>query len=536
MPQAPEVGNVYFEKSTGRIIIPQSDGSLVEYGGKPPIVITAAEVEDGVVSMDTVNALLELMTMSPTEMTTTFGEFKRPVYLEINFNQKESPVTLPQYLTCSMSNYIGEMIVLSACTSEFNGSSLDTALFSVQILKSNGAITVEKLCLKRSGSKTKVLAEDGTYVTLPSSITVDSALSETSTNPVQNKVIKAELEKLKAIVLPYNTLSNSAGLTSTMREQLDSHGDSWPVYFQQDGLFYPAAFFKTSSWGYKFIVLDCNGDGRLLVREFDSSGKRTSSLGMQFILSGDGTKVLADNGSYVSLPSQGLDGSRIFVANWARSVIQPVVGIALDILYPTDVSPVPGRDYAIIQNGGRFGPITQPVPDGEYVMPLDKAVNINGDSLDYEWSGTSLRIGVRSGTTGETTWGNYVNLKGAEYQSMVTTSVTMDPSDNSSVTSAITSMIESNTDYATIEISNTTGGTYSLPTSILQGFLLSRGKKVTYLYFHNNTDCTINFTKSAVYHKFPKSGLSIPAKTAIEVSIAYTGGVFVFTVSEELEV
>ena len=250
----------------------------------------------------------------------------------------------------------------------------------------------------------------------------------------------------------------------------------------------------------------------------------------------DGTKVLADNGSYVSLPSQGLDGSRIFVANWARSVIQPVVGIALDILYPTDVSPVPGRDYAIIQNGGRFGPITQPVPDGEYVMPLDKAVNINGDSLDYEWSGTSLRIGVRSGTTGETTWGNYVNLKGAEYQSMVTTSVTMDPSDNSSVTSAITSMIESNTDYATIEISNTTGGTYSLPTSILQGFLLSRGKKVTYLYFHNNTDCTINFTKSAVYHKFPKSGLSIPAKTAIEVSIAYTGGVFVFTVSEELEV
>ena len=376
IPQEPQKSSVYFVKNTGRIFVSQSDGSLVEYGGKPPIVITAAEVEDGVVSMDTVNALLELMTMSPTEMTTTFGEFKRPVYLEINFNQKESPVTLPQYLTCSMSNYIGEMIVLSACTSEFNGSSLDTALFSVQILKSNGAITVEKLCLKRSGSKTKVLAEDGTYVTLPSSITVDSALSETSTNPVQNKVIKAELEKLKAIVLPYNTLSNSAGLTSTMRNQLDTNGDSCPVYFQQDGLFYPAAFFKTSSGGYKFIVLDCNGDGRVLVREFNTSGKRTSSLGMQFILSGDGTKALMDDGSYKAIPS----APKVVVGTAiSQGVASPMQGYRFQKSGLQTANPAVG-DTLINYSGGllQIGEII--MVDSTYVYTSSAIINMNTQS------------------------------------------------------------------------------------------------------------------------------------------------------------
>ena len=376
MPQAPEVGNVYFEKSTGRIIIPQSDRSLVEYGGKPPIVITATEVEDGVVSMDTVNALLELMTMSPTEMTTTFGKFKRPVYLEINFNQKESPVTLPQYLACSMSNYIGEMIVLSACTSEFNGSSLDTALFSVQILKSNGAITVEKLCLKRSGSKTKVLAEDGTYVTLPSSITVDSALSTSSTNPVQNKVITEELQKMKAIVLPYNTLSNSAGLTSTMRNQLDTNGDSCPVYFQQDGLFYPAAFYKSATGEYKFNVLDCNGDGRLQVVTFGSSGRRTSRSLMQFILSGDGTKALMDDGTYKAIPT----APKVVVGTAiSQGVASPVQGYRFQKSGLQTANPAVG-DTLINYSGGllQIGEII--MVDSTYVYTSSAIISMNTQS------------------------------------------------------------------------------------------------------------------------------------------------------------
>ena len=376
IPQEPQKSSVYFVKNTGRIFVSQSDGSLVEYGGKPPVVITAAEVEDGVVSMDTVNALLELMTMSPTEMTTTFGEFKRPVYLEINFNQKESPVTLPQYLACSMSNFIGEMIVLSACTSEFNGSSLDTALFSVQIQKSNGAITVEKLCLKRSGSKTKVLAEDGTYVTLPSSITVDSALSGTSTNPVQNKVIKAELEKLKAIVLPYNTLSNSAGLTSTMRKQLDSHGDSCPVYFQKDGLFYPAAFYKSATGEYKFNVLDCNGDGRLQVVTFGSSGKRTSRFLMQFILSGDGTKALMDDGTYKAIPT----APKVVVGTAiSQGTVSPVQGYKFPKSGLQTANPAVG-DTLINYSSGllQIGEIIQ--MDSTYVYTSSAIISMNTQS------------------------------------------------------------------------------------------------------------------------------------------------------------
>lgn len=48
---------------------------------------------------------------------------------------------------------------------------------------------------KRDGSTTKFLRADGTWAAPPtgSTITVDSSLSSTSTNPVQNKVVNSAL-------------------------------------------------------------------------------------------------------------------------------------------------------------------------------------------------------------------------------------------------------------------------------------------------------------------------------------------------------
>ena len=55
--------------------------------------------------------------------------------------------------------------------------------------------TANGLAPKRDGSTTKFLRADGTWATpsTGSTITVDSSLSSTSTNPVQNKVIYSAL-------------------------------------------------------------------------------------------------------------------------------------------------------------------------------------------------------------------------------------------------------------------------------------------------------------------------------------------------------
>ncbi len=51
---------------------------------------------------------------------------------------------------------------------------------------------IKTIAMSESGSASKVLAENGTWVSLPS-IRVDSEISDTSSNPVQNKVITAAL-------------------------------------------------------------------------------------------------------------------------------------------------------------------------------------------------------------------------------------------------------------------------------------------------------------------------------------------------------
>ena len=56
---------------------------------------------------------------------------------------------------------------------------------------------------------------DGTqFVTISSSITVDNALSTTSTNPVQNKVITVELNDLKGTVIKKSDIDNALSTTS----------------------------------------------------------------------------------------------------------------------------------------------------------------------------------------------------------------------------------------------------------------------------------------------------------------------------------
>ena len=76
----------------------------------------------------------------------------------------------------------------------------------VTIITSNEKQKLEKIII--DGDGTKYLADDGTYKEVSgggSNIVVDSELSDTSTNPVQNKVVKAELDKKLDINSPTTT-------------------------------------------------------------------------------------------------------------------------------------------------------------------------------------------------------------------------------------------------------------------------------------------------------------------------------------------
>lgn len=129
-----------------------------------------------------------------------------------------------------------------------------------------------------AGSQGKYLRGDGTWQTPPDTkVTVDSALSATSTNPVQNKVVKSALD---GVWKGLNAFSAKQSLTIGQSFTAPSRG---VVYARGS---------STSSWG----CLNISVNGVVLL---GSSGKEAQTGGTAIVDAGD-TIVVSKSGSLSS--------------------------------------------------------------------------------------------------------------------------------------------------------------------------------------------------------------------------------------------
>lgn len=217
-----------------------------------------------------------------------------------------------------------------------------------------------------AGSASKVLTQKGTFVDMPTApgnatassdglmskedkakldeiaeeankTVVDSALSTTSTNPVQNKVVTAALngkaesnhthgaattgaagfmpaadkQKLNNLQEPVfvsqQALYSSAGMESQLYQRIKTSAHPLVYFYEDDDFEYKTLHPAGVSFGadgvLKVTVLDTYGScSRLIYAEFNTSGKRTKQEILPFSFSGDGTKFLNDKGVYAAVP------------------------------------------------------------------------------------------------------------------------------------------------------------------------------------------------------------------------------------------
>lgn len=237
-----------------------------------------------------------------------------------------------------------------------------------------------------SDKKLKIPQSDGSIVVFGSQV-IDSALSGTSTNPVQNKVIKSELDKKSATTHSHNAattgtagfmsaadkqklnnlqepvfvsqqaLYSSAGMGSQLYQRIKTSAHPL-VYFYEDDDFenttlHPAGVSFGTDGVLKATVLDTYGNcNRLIYAEFNTRGRRTKQEALTFSFSGDGTKFLNDAGQYAAIPQQER-GTMVFFCNeLGQSVVGKGLAAERADLKPSGIDPVANKDILVhVQTG-----------------------------------------------------------------------------------------------------------------------------------------------------------------------------------------
>lgn len=247
--------------------------------------------------------------------------------------------------------------------------------YGVTIVYASSTLVIQKSTFFQlphsDGSDSLVLAQNGTWRSLPSSVIVDSALSSTSTNPVQNKVVKAELDKKldKAggtltgpIQYPTNAGASSSkyyigvgsghqvstgkrGLKILSYEDYNNsaHGIGCDLHHPSNDMSFAMTTGSSSDIGYfTFSRVNRNSDDYELVAEIRTDG--TIYAGGKKCVTEDelperGTVVFFSSGMSVSVAGKGLR-------------------VAKSSLKPTGITPVVGKDIVIQVNVGVIGLIT----------------------------------------------------------------------------------------------------------------------------------------------------------------------------------
>lgn len=248
VPDAPEPGGIYFETSTGRILVAQEDGGCTEYGGGSSVqpspndvVIDISLIQE---TTSTVEEEPELVTLLKKYVqAANSGESVVPkLFVKETKNSNGTPTSFlyPASFNGNVVEVEGQTDIYPGMLS-YTSMSPDSGTFNVAttfativyVTNTFAIMGIKTIAMSESGSANKVLAENGSWVNLPSMPTVDAALSETSTNPVQNKAVTAALEEKQGKFCHGGTLQVSSinGNTALSVGSVDAKADYVEVQY-----------------------------------------------------------------------------------------------------------------------------------------------------------------------------------------------------------------------------------------------------------------------------------------------------------------
>lgn len=174
------------------------------------------------------------------------------------------------------------------------------------------------------------LAGNGDYAKLPS-VTVDSILNKTSTNPVQNKVITAALEGKGDIIIIDQDEYMNGPISSTHLNALKSGGKMLYVRIpagEVGGAMYmsimPCAYIYNTTALYISRLEPISGGTRFFMNLYNKdTGVLEESHSVVLKSDGDGTKALMDDGTYKAIPT----APKIVIGRGlGQGVVSPVQG------------------------------------------------------------------------------------------------------------------------------------------------------------------------------------------------------------------
>lgn len=237
VPSKSEPGCVYFENSTKKIKLGEDDGSYVEFGGGSSVqpspndvIIDISLIQETEGSVEEEPELVTLLKKYATAANSGASVMPK---LFVKETKEVSGATVSFMYPASFNGNVleveGKTIIYPGMLSYTkmnpeSGNFNVAATFATIVYADNtfAIMGIKTIAMSNSGSASKVLAENGTWVSLPS-ITVDSEISNTSSNPVQNKVIKSELDKKSATTHSHNaaTTSTAGFMSAADKKKLD---------------------------------------------------------------------------------------------------------------------------------------------------------------------------------------------------------------------------------------------------------------------------------------------------------------------------
>ena len=209
----------------------------------------------------------------------------------------------------------GQLIIYPGVLSYYGSGSDGTNLFFYghTITYAASTLIIQNLTsfqLPASGGDSSlVLAQNGTWK--KPSITVDSALNKTSTNPVQNKVITAALEGKGDIIIIDQDEYTNGPISSTHLNALKSEGKMLYVRIPAGGVgglmymsFMPCAYIYNTTALYISRLEPIAGGTRFFMKLYNKdTGVLEESHSVVLNSDGDGTKALMDDGTYKAIPT-----------------------------------------------------------------------------------------------------------------------------------------------------------------------------------------------------------------------------------------
>ncbi|MBO8432745.1 MAG: hypothetical protein IAB08_05580 [Bacteroidetes bacterium] len=380
VPAKSEPGCVYFENSTKKIKLGEDDGSYVEFGGGSSVqpspndvIIDISLVQETEGSVEEEPELVTLLQKYATAANSGASVMPK-LFVKETKEVRGATVSFmyPASFNGNVLEVEGKTIIYPGLLS-YTKMNPESGIFNVAttfatiVYAANtfAIMGIKTIAMSGSGSASKVLAENGTWVSLPS-ITVDSEMSDTSSNPVQNKIVKAALDgKGDIIVIDQNEYLNGP-ISSAHLNALKSGGKMLYVRIPAGEVggsmymsFMPCAYIYNTTALYISRLEPITAGTRLFMKLYDKdTGVLKETYAVVLKSDGDGTKFLNDQGEYSAPPTQERGTVVFFSSGISSSVSGKGLAVKKSSLKPTGITPVVGKDIVIQVTSGIIGLIT----------------------------------------------------------------------------------------------------------------------------------------------------------------------------------